>query len=210
MSTTPANAPLPNPTAPNHHADLPGFSGIGGLLAGLTMLLGGRADARLVADVTSIGEGDHVVDIGCGPGNAAREAARRGATVTGVDPAGVMLSIARRVGRDRARITWREGTAEALPLTDEAATVVWSLGAVHHWTELDAGLAEVHRVLAPGGRFVAGERRTAPGARGLASHGWTPAQTEAFVERCRAYGFTDVASAHHGDRVLVTAHRPAA
>jgi SAM-dependent methyltransferase len=63
---------------------------------------------------------------------------------------------------------------------------------VHHWHDLEAGLAEVRRVLAPGGRFVALERRTEVGADGLASHGWTDAQAAAFAEACRAAGFVDV------------------
>lgn len=217
MSTTPTNEPVPtptgpnpnapNPNAPNHHAHHPPFTGVRGLVAGLTMLVGGRANARLVADLASVGPNDHVVDLGCGPGNAARQAARRGAAVTAVDPAAVMLAIARRVGRDRSRITWQEATAEALPLADGAATVVWSLGAVHHWDDLDAGLGESHRVLAPGGRLVVVERRTSPGASGLASHGWTPAQSDAFVARCRDAGFVDAAQSERGDRVVVTARR---
>jgi ubiquinone/menaquinone biosynthesis C-methylase UbiE len=194
---------------PNHHAHYPPFAGIGGLFAGLTMLVGGRANARLVADVAAVAPDDHVLDLGCGPGNAAREAARRGATVTAVDPAAVMLALARRVGRDRSRITWREASAEALPLADGAATVVWSLGAVHHWDDLDAGLCETRRVLAPGGRLVVIERRTSPGASGLASHGWTAAQSESFVARCRAAGFADVAQSERDDRVVVIGRRPA-
>ena len=63
---------------------------------------------------------------------------------------------------------------------------------MHHWRDLEAGLAEVTRVLAPGGRFVALERLTDEGADGLASHGWTQAQAEAFADACRAAGFVDV------------------
>jgi ubiquinone/menaquinone biosynthesis C-methylase UbiE len=47
---------------------------------------------------------------------------------------------------------------------------------VHHWHDLDAGLAEVRRVLRPSGRFLAIERQVEPGATGLASHGWTAEQ----------------------------------
>ena len=183
-------------TVPNHHADHAGFHGLGGLLVGLTMTIGRGAIDRLAADLTAVGAGDHVVDVGCGPGGAAREAARRGAQVTGVDPAPVMLQLARRLTW-RRRVTWSEGAAEALPLADGSATVLWSLASVHHWPELDAGLAEAHRVLGPTGRFLAIERRTRPGATGLASHGWTDAQAEAFAERCRAAGFVDPRVARH-------------
>jgi len=70
---------------------------------------------------------------------------------------------------------------------------VWSLLCVHHWADIDAGLAEVRRVLAPGGRLFAIERRTVTGATGTASHGWFEAQAEAFAARCRAGGFDEVA-----------------
>jgi len=178
--------------APNHHAHHPGFSGVGGLFAGLTMLIGRRGVARLAADHTSVADRDHVVDVGCGPGTAARVAARRGATVTGVDPAPIMLKLARRLtGRD-ASISWTEGAAEALPLLDDSATVLWSIASVHHWPDVDAGLVEAHRVLASGGRLLAIERRTRPGATGLASHGWTNEQADTFADRCRAAGFSNV------------------
>ena len=185
--------------SPNHHADFPAFSGIGGLLAGLTMIAGRGEVAALAADLTEVTRGDHVVDVGCGPGTAARVAARRGAVVTGIDPAPVMLSLAGRLTHG-ASITWREGAAESLPLEDGVATVLWSLSSVHHWPDLDAGLAEAHRVLAPGGRFLAIERRVRSGATGLASHGWTAVQGEAFADLCTAAGFVDARAEAHAQK----------
>lgn len=187
----------PAALAPNHHGDHPGFSGITGLLAGLTMVLGRKRTARLACDLAAVTADDHVVDVGCGPGAAAREAARRGAEVTGVDPASVMLGMARRLTFGDLSVTWTQGAAEDLPLSDGAATVVWSLATVHHWLLLDEGLAEARRVLKPGGRFLAIERKARPGAKGLASHGWTRDQADAFAERCRDAGFTDVTVARH-------------
>jgi SAM-dependent methyltransferase len=199
MSTTHA------PHHPNHHAHHPGFAGLPGVLAALTMVVGRRGDAELAARLTDLRPDDRLVDLGCGPGAAARYAARRGAHVTGIDPAPVMLDMARRLTRGRRRATYLEGAAESIPVADGAATVVWALATVHHWPSLEPALAEVLRVLAPGGRFLAAERRTRPGATGLASHGWTPEQAEAFAELCRGAGFTDVTVAtHDGRRRLVT------
>jgi ubiquinone/menaquinone biosynthesis C-methylase UbiE len=181
----------------NHHAGHPGFAGVTGLLAGLTMIVAGGAVARLVADLAGVSDADRVVDVGCGPGTAAREAARRGARVTGVDPAPVMLQLARALTGNRPGITWAEGTAEDLRQPDGSATVVWSLATVHHWTDVTAGLAEVKRVLAPGGRFLAIERRVRPGATGLASHGWTDQQADSFAAQCRAISFKDVSVERH-------------
>src|SRR5438128_3774731 len=84
-----------NTVVPNHHHDYPGFSGLSGLLAAATMTTGRGGDARLAAELTHLGPDDLVVDVGCGPGAAARHAARVGARVTGVDPATVMLLVAR-------------------------------------------------------------------------------------------------------------------
>lgn len=180
----------------NHHADHQGFSGVMGVCVGLVLLLMGRASARLAADLTAVSAGDTVVDIGCGPGGAAREAARRGAAVVGVDPAPIMLRLARLFTR-RDNVAWTTGTAEQVPLPDESATVAWSLATVHHWKDVDAGLAEMYRLLAPQGRLLAVERQVKSGATGFASHGWTRQQAETFAAQCRSVGFRDVAVGQH-------------
>ena len=217
--TTPDTSPAATPDqadilpAPNHHADHAGFAGLKGLLGGLTMLVGRRADAELTVERTGAGPGDHVVDVGSGPGSTARRAARAGARVTGVEPAGVMRDLARRLSRRAGPgpIEYVEGTAEALPLDDGSATVLWSIATVHHWHDVTAGVAEAHRVLAPGGRLLVAERRVRAGARGLASHGWTDAQATSFAAYLSRAGFADVATEQcHAGRpmVVVTAVRP--
>jgi ubiquinone/menaquinone biosynthesis C-methylase UbiE len=176
---------------PNHHRDYPGFAGLSGLLAAASMTVRRDGDARVAARLGRVGPADVVVDIGCGPGAAARYAATLGATVTGVDPAPVMLRVARRLTRSR-NVRYVEGSAEALPVPDAAASVVWTIASVHHWRDVDEGLREVRRILRPDGRFVAIERRTEPGAAGLASHGWTDEQVDAFARACTERGFVDV------------------
>jgi len=177
--------------AVNHHADHPGFAGVTGSLFAAAFLLTGRANARLAAELTHISPEDHVVDIGCGPGNAVRTAARRGARATGVDPSRSMLRIARISTRD-PRVQWAQGGAETLPVPDGSATIVWALATVHHWRDAPEGLAEIHRALSPGGRLLAVERQCEPGATGFASHGWTAEQAESFAALCRCAGLVDV------------------
>ena len=142
---------------------------------------------------------------------AAREAARRGAQVWGVDPAPVMLRLARLLTVRGGGVTWLDGAAEALPLPDAAATVLWSLATVHHWPDLAGGLAEAFRGLARGGRLMAIERRRGPGATGAASVGWTDEQAQSFADSCVAAGFVDphVATRHAGrkDYLIGTAGR---
>jgi ubiquinone/menaquinone biosynthesis C-methylase UbiE len=198
---------MPSPTerrdVPNHHAHHPAFAGVSGVVAAGSMLFGRRPLAELAADTVSLHPGDRLVDVGCGPGAAAREAARRGATVTGVDPARVMRRVARLTVRSRS-ITWADGAAEHLPVADDTATVVWSLMSVHHWSDLARGLAEARRVLEPGGRFLVVERHVRADATGLAGHGWTESQADAFVTACHAAGLVDpVASARHVERTAV-------
>jgi ubiquinone/menaquinone biosynthesis C-methylase UbiE len=196
---------------PNHHHNHPGFSGLTGLLIGLSFACGRNQTGEWAADLAGVTKGDAVVDLGCGPGNAARLAVKRGATAIGVDPADVMLRLGRFFSIGRG-ISFRTGTAEHIPVDDAHATVVWSLATVHHWADLDAGLAEVRRVLKPGGRFVAIEADTKPGATGHASHGWTDDQAERFAALLRDHQFTDVrverGTADRRARLAVVAVRP--
>jgi ubiquinone/menaquinone biosynthesis C-methylase UbiE len=208
MSATPTgDATLP----PNHHADHPGFAGIGGAFAAICFTIGRGAAADLAIELTGTSPGDDVVDIGCGPGVAVRRAAARGASsVVGVDPAAVMLRVARALTRTSRRaaptVGYQDGAAETLPLPDGSASVAWSLATVHHWHDVDAGLAEVRRVLRPSGRFLAIERQVEPGATGLASHGWTDEQAHLFGQRCLTAGFSDISTDRHqpGRRRLIS------
>lgn len=183
--------------APNHHAHHPGFAGVTGLLGAATMILGRQGDARLAEELSGLRPEDIVVDVGCGPGAAARRAARRAASVIGVDPAPIMLRVAQLLSRPSQKLCFVEGAAEALPLPDDSASVLWSIASVHHWADLDAGLREALRVLRPGGRFVVIERHTRPGARGHASHGWTDDRATTFANRCVTRGFTEARIGRH-------------
>ena len=202
--------PATQPSVPNHHAHFPGFAGPAGFLAAASMVPGAAGNARLAERLSELAAGDAVADIGCGPGTAARRAARLATAVVGIDPAPVMLRFARFLTRRSTHpVRYAEGSAEALPLPDSSVTVAWSIACVHHWNNLDTGLEEARRVLKPGGRLVAIERLSRPGAKGLASHGWTTEQATVFAERCLAHGFTNTEVNQHRSgrrtRVSVTA-----
>jgi ubiquinone/menaquinone biosynthesis C-methylase UbiE len=182
----------------NHHAGKGGFSGVTGALIGLSLLVGRGHDARLACDLAAVGPADEVVDVGCGPGVAARAAALRGAHVLGVDPARPMLALARRFRR--SGVDYVVGAAESLPIAGGSSTVVWSLATAHHWVDVDRGLAEARRVLGAGGRLLVLERTIKEGARGHASHGWTASHAASFAAACERAGFTGVTVTEHRGR----------
>jgi ubiquinone/menaquinone biosynthesis C-methylase UbiE len=191
------------------------FRGVPGLVIAATMLARGRGIARLVAEVAAVTASDRVLDVGCGPGSAAREAARRGAAVTGVDPAPLMLGLARYLSRRVAggKIAFEEGTAEALPVPDQSATVAWAISSAHHWGSVGAGLREIRRVLAPGGKLLIAERLTRPGAKGLAAHGFTAALAKEVIGEAHTAGFADAQYQTHRasgrTMIVISARRPA-
>jgi SAM-dependent methyltransferase len=189
------------------------FEGVLGLVAGWAMGVGRGRSARLIVDLARVGPGDRVVDVGCGPGLFLRAAAERGATAVGVDPSAQMRRLAtRRTDRQRAAVTVVDGTAERLPLDDASATAAWAVASFHHWADPDAGLAELYRVLGPGGRFLVAERLARP--RGwFRHHALTRPAADALAARAERTGFDGVTVASHrvGRRqlVVVAGRRPA-
>jgi ubiquinone/menaquinone biosynthesis C-methylase UbiE len=96
--------------------------------------------------------GDRVLDLGCGSGVFAAEVARRGMAVVGVDLSTRLLERGR---RQAPAVGFAAGDAERLPFPDETFAGVLLSGLVHHLPDPSAMAREVHRVLRPGGRFMA-------------------------------------------------------
>ena len=196
--TAPPDPPGPPPEAPSPHGEGHGHAhrhrGLRSFVFAASMVFGRARAATCVADVARLTPADRVVDIGCGPGTAVRVASRRCQWATGVDPDPTMLRFGRWLAslRRRRNLSLMEGSAEALPLPDAGATVVWSLSAVHHWSDRAAGLAEAMRVLTPGGRVFLVERLSPPDARGHQRFGMTEAQLDALEQDATRAGFVAV------------------
>lgn len=121
---------------------------------------GEYATNRLAVDALDVPSDADVVDIGCGAGAALRHVSQlTGGALTGVDPVPRMLEIAREraAGHPAAdRLRFLRGHAHALPLDDDSADLVLAFDSFDHWGEdhQEAGLAEVRRIVRPGGRLV--------------------------------------------------------
>lgn len=94
--------------------------------------------------------GEFILDLGCGDGQLTQRIAATGAHVLGVDASQEMVVEARERG-----IEAEQANAESLPFHDATFDAVFSNAALHWVRDQDAMLAQVHRVLKPGGRFVA-------------------------------------------------------
>lgn len=123
---------------------------------------------RLCAAV-DVAAGERVLDVACGTGVAARAAVERvGAAgrVTGIDRNEGMLAVARRIA---PAIDWQTGLAERLPFEDGAFDAVLSQFGLMFFEDRRQALAEMWRVLKPGGRVAVAVWDTAASSPGYAS-----------------------------------------
>jgi ubiquinone/menaquinone biosynthesis C-methylase UbiE len=112
------------------------------------------------ANLARIQPGDAVLDVGCGTGTLAMEVARRVGTagrVAGIDPGTEQIARARsKAARRNVPIDFQMGVIEQLAFPDQTFDVVLSTLMMHHLPASlkRQGLAEIARVLKPGGRLV--------------------------------------------------------
>jgi SAM-dependent methyltransferase len=116
----------------------------------------GRFYRRVAAEVAPLAPAGAFLDVGAGPGRLAVRIAENApdARVTGVDILPDMIERANNNAVQAgvsSRATFRVGDVGALPFPDASFDVVVSTLSMHHWPDPARGLAEVHRVLKPGG-----------------------------------------------------------
>jgi len=103
-----------------------------------------------VLEWLAVKSGEKILDLGCGDGQLTKRIAATGADVLGVDASPEMV----RAARDRGVVA-DVGDAEQLSYADKTFDAVFSNAALHWVRNQDAMIAEIDRVLKPGGRFVA-------------------------------------------------------
>ena len=189
------------------------FNGLVGRASTRYMPLMQAGMYELVAGMLDLQPEDELLDIGCGPGAFLAGKGQRVRRVAGLDASPVMLRDAERRLADRLAAGTAHlviGSAEELPFGDGEFSAVSVISA-------PVNLAEVYRVLRPGGRFVCvielvADPRKQPGDKAAVAVGWEEAETRrVFAET----GFADLAVSYKdysflGAERIVSCRRPAA
>jgi SAM-dependent methyltransferase len=139
-----------------HHNDL--FVGTGShVYARWAPRVAGGLYRHVAAETVGFQTGS-VLDVGCGPGTLALEIARRapGLKVTGIDISADMIDLARASASEAGlgeRLRFEVADGVALPFPDGSVDLVVSTLSMHHWERKAAVLAELARVVRPGGEI---------------------------------------------------------
>lgn len=130
--------------------------GLLGRLIGHVMAMENRERIEWAVKLLAVQPTDHILDIGFGPGISTKLLAAQASQgfVAGIDLSDVMVQQARwRNAADvrKGRVELQQGSVEKLPYPDARFDKVLAINSLHHWTDKQAGLREVRRVLKPGG-----------------------------------------------------------
>jgi len=177
----------------------------------------GRIDPRGAAASLELSGDAQVLDVACGPGNTTRPLLKHlgpNARVIGLDASERMLIQAVAETEDQ-RVSYVLGDAAALPFADDSFDAVSCMAALYLMEKPYHAIAELVRVLKPGGRIAllaSCKRGAGPVAAGLTAavktSGIRMFDRDELRERLVLLGLTDVRQEIHGMFQLVTAHLP--
>ena len=145
----------------------------------------GRAATLALAELSGLAATDRVLDVGAGIGGPARFlAARYGARVTALDATRRFCAVAELLTRgaglaDRVQVVY--GDARRMPFADGEFDLVWSQAMMQNIAEKERLIAELVRVLAPGGRLALFELVAGPGGPLVFPVPWADRQAESWL-----------------------------
>lgn len=137
--------------------------------------------AAILAELAP-GPSDYLLDVGCGGGALLNDVLRSGCRAAGIDHSPEMVRVAREANAgaiEEGRLEIRQAAAEAIPFPDDTFTCATMHAVLGFLTDPVRVLAEMRRVLAPGGRLMV--LGSDPALRG------TPAAPEPMASRLRFY-----------------------
>jgi ubiquinone/menaquinone biosynthesis C-methylase UbiE len=142
--------------------------GVVGWLVGHFLAFKNRERGRWIVGLLDVQPSDRVLEIGFGPGADLARVAARASAVAGIDRSATMVSQA----RSRVRGDLREGDAGSLPWDDASFDKVFASNSVQFWDDRAKVLAEIIRVLEPGGLVLISIQPRNPGATDETSREW--------------------------------------
>ncbi|MEO8436299.1 MAG: class I SAM-dependent methyltransferase [Pyrinomonadaceae bacterium] len=124
---------------------------------GESMERGHRPTGEQAIDRMQLPADAQVLDLGCGSGWATRLMAEKASKgrVAGIDISDEMIELARKSSAAFPNIEFQIAGADYLPFPDGTFTHAFSMESLYYYEDMAAALAEVARVMAPGGLFVA-------------------------------------------------------
>ncbi len=131
--------------------------GLGGPLIGRLWVKETATTNDAALALLAPGPGEDILEIGFGPGRASGLLAERGARVTGVDVSEEMVRLAGRRNAELVRtgaLTLHRGDGVTLPVDDNSQDAVLSVHNLYFWPQPERTIAEMARVLRPGGRIL--------------------------------------------------------
>ena len=162
----------------------------------------------IVREALGAASGERILDVGCGPGYYCAELLDQvgpAGSVVGIDGSAAMLGLAERRCAGHTNVAFHEADATALPVADGDFDAAISVQVQEYVPDVEAGLAELHRALRPGGRALVFDidwatlsvnaddpARSARVLRAWDDHLAHPSLPRTLAARLRDAGFEDV------------------
>jgi ubiquinone/menaquinone biosynthesis C-methylase UbiE len=161
----------------------------------------------LMYDHLNVGPKSRVLEIGFGNGKLLTQLLGRVGRVDGIDISKDMIDLGKQLQADainEGRLTLCYGSSSSIPFADDTFDAICTANTLYFWKDVPKDLAEMMRVLKPGGRLVIGIRsRHKMEAMPFTAYGFTMYEKEEVAEMLEASGFVNA------DHIVVDEELPA-